>query len=58
MLSASKTVFRTDLYDSILGKSDPLPLTEPADGIGAFVGAPFDPNDVTGHISAWKIRRW
>jgi two-component system, oxyanion-binding sensor len=58
MLSAAKAVFRTDLYDSIFGKSEPLPPTEPADGIGAFAGGPFDPNDITGHISAWKIRRW
>ena len=28
---------------------------EPADGIGAFAGPPFDPHDIHGHLSAWPI---
>ncbi len=58
MLAASKAVFRTDLYDSILGKGTPLPPSEPSDSVGAFAGPAFDPNDIAGHISTWKIRRW
>ncbi|HLL28638.1 MAG TPA: CmpA/NrtA family ABC transporter substrate-binding protein [Xanthobacteraceae bacterium] len=58
MLAASKAVFRTDLYDAVLGKGDPLPASEPADGVGAFVGPAFDPNDIRAHLSLWKIRRW
>jgi NitT/TauT family transport system ATP-binding protein len=58
MLAKSKAVFRSDLYDTIIGNEESLPPSEPADGVGAFAGAPFDANDVSGHISAWKIRRW
>ena len=58
MLSVSKAVFRPDLYDAILGKGAALPAGEPADGIGAFVGPAFDPNDIRAHLSQWKIRRW
>jgi two-component system, oxyanion-binding sensor len=57
-LAMSKAVFRTDLYDAILGKGAPLPASEPADGVGAFAGPPFDPNDIRAHLSLWKIRRW
>ena len=28
---------------------------EPADGIGAFTGPAFDPNDIAGHLAAWPI---
>jgi NitT/TauT family transport system ATP-binding protein len=58
MLAAAKAVFRPDLYDAVLGKGGPLPANEPADGIGAFVGPAFDPNDLRAHLSPWKIRRW
>jgi NitT/TauT family transport system ATP-binding protein len=58
MLAASKAVFRTDLYDSILGKGAPLPPSEPGDGVGAFAGPAFNSDDIAGHISTWKIRRW
>jgi hypothetical protein len=30
---------------------------EPVDGIGAFTGPPFDPNDIERHLAASKIRR-
>jgi two-component system, oxyanion-binding sensor len=58
MLAKSKAVFRADLYDTIIGGDEPLPPSEPADGIGAFAGPPFDANEILDHISAWKIRRW
>jgi ABC-type nitrate/sulfonate/bicarbonate transport system substrate-binding protein len=57
-LAVSKATFRTDLYDAALGKGNPLPASEPADGVGAFVGPAFDPNDIRAHLSHWKIRRW
>jgi ABC-type nitrate/sulfonate/bicarbonate transport system substrate-binding protein len=57
-LSVSKAIFRPDLYDAVLGKSAALPASEPADGIGAFVGPPFDPNDIRAHLLHWRIRRW
>ena len=58
LLTLSKAVFRADLYDSVLAKGEALPASEPADGVGAFVGPAFDPNDLRGHLSLWKIRRW
>jgi ABC-type nitrate/sulfonate/bicarbonate transport system substrate-binding protein len=58
MLAASKAVFRMDLYDGILGKDAPLPASEPPDGVGAFAGPAFNSDDIAGHISTWKIRRW
>ena len=30
---------------------------EPADGIGAFAGPAFDPDDIAAHLAAWKIKR-
>ena len=57
LLAAAKAVFRPDLYDAALGPSGPLPASEPADGIGAFAGPPFDPNDIAAHLAASKIRR-
>jgi NitT/TauT family transport system ATP-binding protein len=57
LLAAAKAVFRPDLFDAALGASPPLPASEPSDGIGAFAGPPFDPDNVAAHISASKIRR-
>jgi len=54
MLAASKAVCRPDLYDAALGETDP---PAPADGIGAFTGPAFDPDDIEGHLAAWAIRR-
>jgi len=57
MLAAARAVFRPDLYDAALGPSRPLPASEPSDGIGAFAGPAFDPNDIAAHLAASKIRR-
>jgi NitT/TauT family transport system ATP-binding protein len=54
LLAQANAVFRPDLYDSVLGESGPMPPGEPADGVGAFAGPPFDPDDIAGHLSAWK----
>jgi ABC-type nitrate/sulfonate/bicarbonate transport system substrate-binding protein len=57
LLAQAKAVFRPDLYDSILGESEPLPPSEPADGIGAFTGPAFNADDIAAHLGVWKIRR-
>jgi NitT/TauT family transport system ATP-binding protein len=57
LLAAAKAVFRPDLYDAALpGEAHGGP-GEPADGIGAFAGPAFDPDDVAGHLAAWPIKR-
>jgi NitT/TauT family transport system ATP-binding protein len=57
LLGAAKAVFRPDLYDAALAAGDPLTTGEPADGIGACAGPPFDPDDIARHLSAWEIKR-
>jgi len=55
-LNAAKAVFRPDLYDAGLGvgrKSEP---TSPS-AVGAFAGPAFDPDDIAGHLAAFKIGR-
>jgi NitT/TauT family transport system ATP-binding protein len=56
-LAAAKAVFRPDLYDAALSEDGNHLTGEPADGIGAFTGPPFDPTDIAAHLAAWKIRR-
>jgi NitT/TauT family transport system ATP-binding protein len=56
-VEAAKAVFRPDLYDAALTAEDRMFNGEPADGIGAFAGPPFDANDIAGHLAAWPIRR-
>ena len=48
MLAAAKAVFRADLFDAALADAAPDLAGEPADGIGAFAGPPFDANDIAG----------
>jgi two-component system, oxyanion-binding sensor len=57
LLVQAKAVFRPDLYDAVVGESERLPASEPADGIGAFAGPPFRADDLTAHLGIWKIRR-
>jgi ABC-type nitrate/sulfonate/bicarbonate transport system substrate-binding protein len=57
LLAAAKAVFRPDLHDAAVGKWQPDLVGEPADGVGAFAGPAFDPNDIGSHLAAWKIRR-
>ena len=52
MLRAAKAVCRADLYDAALPEKEP-PVALPADGIGAFAGPAFDPNDIEAHLAAW-----
>jgi NitT/TauT family transport system ATP-binding protein len=53
-LRTAMGVFRPDIYDQVLGRSQ----TTAQDGIGAFAGPPFDPDDIVGHLSAFAIGRW
>jgi NitT/TauT family transport system ATP-binding protein len=57
LLSAARDVFRPDIYDAALDTGPAMPADEPADGIGAFAGPAFDPNDVGGHLASWSIKR-
>ncbi len=56
MLAAAKAVWRPDLYDAALGAPAARSPGEPADGIGAFAGPPFDANDIEAHLAAWTTR--
>ena len=49
-------VFRPDLYDAALGQQGKA--TGPSDAVGAFVGPAFDPDDIAGHLAAFKIGHW
>jgi NitT/TauT family transport system ATP-binding protein len=52
-LRTAKAVFRADLYDAALGHT-----AKPAsDAVGAFAGPAFDPDDIAGHLAAFKIGR-
>jgi NitT/TauT family transport system ATP-binding protein len=57
-LAAARAVFRPDLYDAAIGvTAAPLPASEPADGVGEFTGAAFDPDDIAGYLAGFKVRR-
>jgi ABC-type nitrate/sulfonate/bicarbonate transport system substrate-binding protein len=57
MRTTAMAVWRPDLYDAALPGHEQPSAGEPADGIGAFTGPAFDPNDIPGHLSAWSVRR-
>jgi len=57
LLADAKRVWRPDLYDAARGAPAALPSGAPADGIGAFAGPAFDPDDIEAHLAAWTIRR-
>ncbi len=56
LLDKAKAVFRPDLYDAALGQRQTPIVGEPADGIGAFVGPPFNPQDIAGHLPGQTIK--
>jgi ABC-type nitrate/sulfonate/bicarbonate transport system substrate-binding protein len=56
MLAGAKAVFRPDLFDAALADAAPDLAGEPADGIGAFAGPPFDANDIAGYLAAWQAK--
>ena len=56
MLAGAKAVFRPDLFDAALDDGKPDLAGEPADGIGAFAGPPFNADDIDAQIAAWKTQ--
>jgi NitT/TauT family transport system ATP-binding protein len=53
----AQSVFRPDVYDAALGAPPQARLNGPSDGIGAFAGPAFIPDDIEGHLAAWRIKR-
>lgn len=53
---AAQAVFRPDLYDAAIGPPAALPASEPVDGIGAFTGPAFSPDDIAGYLAACAVR--
>ena len=52
----AQAVFRPDLYDAAFGGTRPAGGSGPHDGVGAFVGPDFVPQDIAGHLTAWRIK--
>jgi NitT/TauT family transport system ATP-binding protein len=57
LLEAALSTFRPDLYDAVLGRAHSRVAGEPADGIGAFAGPPFDAREIAAHLQPWAIKR-
>jgi two-component system, oxyanion-binding sensor len=53
LLASAKACFRPDLYDAALSASSGA-SDAPADGIGAFVGPKFDPENIAGYLGAFR----
>jgi NitT/TauT family transport system ATP-binding protein len=49
-------VFRPDLYDAAVGHQGKA--AGASDAIGAFAGPAFDPDDIAGHLAAFRIGHW
>jgi NitT/TauT family transport system ATP-binding protein len=55
-LRTAMGVFREDIYDAVLGP--PAGPSASGNGMEAFAGPAFDPNDIAGHLEAFAIGRW
>jgi two-component system, oxyanion-binding sensor len=55
-LKTAMGVFRPDLYDAASAQAGKPAYRSNA--IGAFAGPAFDPNDIQGHLAAFKIGHW
>ena len=55
-LKTAMGVFRPDLYDAAMGQPGKPP--DGSDGVGAFAGPAFDPNDIAAHLAAFEIGHW
>jgi NitT/TauT family transport system ATP-binding protein len=55
-LKTAMAVFRPDLYDAAMGQ--PGKPVAASDAIGAFAGPAFSPDDIAGHLAAFKIGHW
>lgn len=56
-LKIAMAVFRPDLYDAAMGQQG-KPADDGTDAVGAFAGPAFNPEDIAGHLAAFKIGRW
>jgi two-component system, oxyanion-binding sensor len=54
-LETAKAVFRPDLYDAALGLT--AKSADGSDAVGAFAGPAFNPDDIGGHLAAFRIGR-
>jgi NitT/TauT family transport system ATP-binding protein len=52
-LKTAMSVFRPDLFDAASGHKG-----QAGNAIGAFAGPAFDPDDIAGHLAAFKIGHW
>jgi two-component system, oxyanion-binding sensor len=57
LLAAARAVVRPDFYDAAMPGDVAKPPSDPADGIGAFTGPEFDPDDIAGYLASWTIKR-
>jgi len=57
LLAAAKSAVRPDLYEAARADNPAKRAPGPADGIGAFTGPRFDPNDIAGYLAGWTIKR-
>ena len=55
-LKTAMGVFRPDLYDAAMGQPDKP--ADGSDGVGAFAGPAFNPNEIAAHLAAFAICRW
>jgi NitT/TauT family transport system ATP-binding protein len=55
-LRTAMAVFRPDLYDVASGHQGNA--SDASDAIGAFAGPAFNPEDIAGHLAAFRIGRW
>jgi two-component system, oxyanion-binding sensor len=55
-LRTAMGVFRPDLYDVASGHRGNA--SDASDAIGAFAGPAFNPQDIAGHLAAFRIGRW
>ncbi len=55
-LKTAMGVFRPDLYDAAVGQQGKA--AGASDAIGAFAGPAFDPDDIAGHLAAFRIGHW
>jgi NitT/TauT family transport system ATP-binding protein len=55
-LKTAMAVFRPDLYDAAMGQ--PGKAADGSDAVGAFAGPAFNPDDIAGHLAAFKIGHW
>jgi two-component system, oxyanion-binding sensor len=52
VLAAAVGCFRPDLFDSAVGERRSEAAGAPADGVGAFAGPAFNPDDISGYVKA------